>query len=69
MEFLGRLDEQVKLRGYRIELGEIEARLLEHPAIRECLVLLREDSGAARLAAYVSGNGPLPELSELHRHL
>ncbi|BBL70958.1 hypothetical protein MoryE10_15640 [Methylogaea oryzae] len=69
LEFLGRLDEQVKLRGYRIELGEIEARLLEHPAIRECLVLLREDSGAARLAAYVSGNGPLPELSELHRHL
>ncbi|WP_336118362.1 hypothetical protein, partial [Klebsiella pneumoniae] len=39
LEFLGRIDEQVKINGYRIELGEIEARLLEHPQVREALVL------------------------------
>ena len=43
IEFLGRMDHQVKLRGYRIELGEIEAVLGQHPAIREAAVLARED--------------------------
>ncbi|NVZ54192.1 amino acid adenylation domain-containing protein, partial [Pseudomonas sp. B6002] len=42
IEYLGRLDHQVKLRGLRIELGEIEARLLEHPAVREATVLVLE---------------------------
>lgn len=54
VEFLGRLDEQVKLRGVRIELGEIEARLAMHPDVREVVVLLREDQpGEKRLTAYV----------------
>src|SRR5205807_52889 len=44
VEFLGRNDFQVKVRGFRIELGEIEARLLEHPGVREAVVLAREDS-------------------------
>src|SRR6185436_13441485 len=39
IEFLGRIDQQVKLRGFRIELGEIEAVLAQHPSLRECVVL------------------------------
>ena len=50
IEYLGRLDHQVKLRGLRIELGEIEARLLEHPQVREATVLVVE---AKQLVGYV----------------
>ncbi|MBA4246586.1 MAG: non-ribosomal peptide synthetase, partial [Pseudomonas sp.] len=51
LEYLGRIDHQVKLRGLRIELGEIEAALLEHPALREAVVLVRDQ----QLVAYVVG--------------
>jgi amino acid adenylation domain-containing protein/non-ribosomal peptide synthase protein (TIGR01720 family) len=51
LDFLGRVDTQVKLRGFRIELGEIESALLRHPEVREAVVTLRD--GAAGLAAYV----------------
>jgi amino acid adenylation domain-containing protein len=69
LEFIGRLDHQVKLRGFRIELGEIESVLREHTAIRESAVILGEDSaGDKRLIAYlVTENGV--ELAELRNFL
>jgi aspartate racemase len=65
IEFLGRIDDQVKVRGFRIELGEIENALGQHPSIRDCVVVAREDeAGAQQLVAYVMPKAGQVVLSE-----
>lgn len=60
IEYLGRIDDQIKLRGFRIELGEIESCIVEYPSITQCVVMVRDD----QLVAYIVG-----EEGKLKEHL
>ncbi|WP_235006684.1 non-ribosomal peptide synthetase [Calothrix rhizosoleniae] len=58
IEYIGRIDNQVKLRGFRIELGEIEAVLSQHPLVNQAVVISSED----RLVAYIVSNQEIPDI-------
>ncbi|BAZ43880.1 amino acid adenylation domain protein [Chondrocystis sp. NIES-4102] len=70
IEFLGRIDKQVKLRGFRIELGEIQTQLEQHPQIKQALVQIRENQANHHLVAYyIAQQNCEIETKDLRRHL
>ena len=70
LEFLGRIDHQVKVRGFRIELAEIESVLRQHEAVHEAVVVAQAEGNDKRLVAYVAAKGMTdPSIAELRTHL
>ncbi len=70
IEFLGRLDGQVKVRGFRVEPGEVETTLCQYPGVREALVVAPPDrTGNRALAAYLVVDGQRPSVSALRQHV
>jgi amino acid adenylation domain-containing protein len=70
LEFLGRLDHQIKIRGYRVEPAEVEAALVRHPGVREAVVVARQNrDGENHLVAYLVPGSRGPSVSELRAQL
>ncbi len=69
LEFLGRIDQQVKVRGFRVEPGEVEAALCRHPAVSAAVVVPHGAAADRRLVAYVVGRDGAPAVPELLRDL
>ncbi len=70
LEYLGRIDDQVKVRGFRIELGEIESAIMQYPGVTECVVTAHQDeSGDKRLAAYVVSSNAVLDTDGLRNNL
>jgi acyl carrier protein len=71
IEYVGRVDSQIKLRGMRIELGEIESVLASHASVREAVVTVSGEAEQQKLTAYLIGQGAtqLPDAAELRRYL
>jgi amino acid adenylation domain-containing protein len=69
LEYLGRMDDQVKVRGFRIELGEIESVLRAHPAVADTVVVARGDGDDKRLVAWIVAPGDAPSQAELRTHV
>ncbi|OKH59480.1 non-ribosomal peptide synthetase [Scytonema sp. HK-05] len=70
IEYIGRIDHQVKVRGFRIELAEIEAVLSQHPIVQQAVVIAKEIAGDKRLVAYlIPQNEATPEIGELRSFL
>jgi amino acid adenylation domain-containing protein len=70
LEYLGRLDQQVKVRGFRIETAEVEHHVKQCPGVTDCVVVVREDRpGDRRLVAYFVAAQPAPDAGELRRSL
>ncbi|MFS0871456.1 amino acid adenylation domain-containing protein [Paenibacillus xylanilyticus] len=68
IEFLARMDHQVKIRGHRIEPGEIEARMIQHPDVQEAVVIPRQDNSGHYLCAYIVSSGGFHE-QELRKYV
>jgi acyl-coenzyme A synthetase/AMP-(fatty) acid ligase/acyl carrier protein len=68
LEFLGRVDDQIKIRGYRVEPGEVESALRAHPRVRDAVVVAADDGGAPRLVAYAV-SAPPASAQDLRLHL